>query len=131
LKNCTSLQDLGLIGNKLTSIPKALHGLQVRTLDIGENQITHVDSASFTGMSQLIGLRIVDNLLEEITSLCETIPRLRVFNGAQNKITKVSPSAFVACPELKVLRLDSNRLSEIPTLETPNLLWLNVSQNGK
>lgn len=134
MRNCTSLSDLGLVGNQLETVPEALRGLQyLKTLDLGENRISTLSNDSFQGMSQLYGLRLVDNKLEEIPKgVCDPITDLRVFNAAQNKINKVSSSAFVSCPELRVLRLDSNSLEDFPSSlapQLPKLLWLNVSQN--
>lgn len=136
LKNCSSIQDLGLVGNALEDVPLALQSPsmgQLKTLDIGENRITFVSNASFAGMSQLIGLRMTDNRLEELPSgFCNSMKKLRVLNLSQNKIKNVDPSSFTGCPELRVLRFDANALDHLPpTLapQLPSILWLNVSEN--
>ncbi|OXA41817.1 Insulin-like growth factor-binding protein complex acid labile subunit [Folsomia candida] len=134
LKNCSSISDLILANNRLLNVPVAIKSLSyLKTLDIGENLITHVNNASFTGMVQLIGLRMVDNRIESLPSgFCSSMKKLRVLNLSQNKIREISSSAFISCPELRVLRLDTNSLQELPpTLapQLPSLLWLNVSEN--
>src|SRR5206468_1332012 len=76
-RNCTSLQDLGLVGNQFTSVPEALQGLALlKTLDIGENLIASLSNDSFQGLGQLYGLRIVGNRLSHLPNrLCDPLKR--------------------------------------------------------
>ncbi|CAL8109057.1 unnamed protein product [Orchesella dallaii] len=131
MRNLTSLEDLGLVGNDLESVPQAIKGLNLKTLDLGENTISIVDS--LLNMGQLIGLRLVDNKLTELPpNFCKSLKNLRVLNVAQNRISKISPGAFSACPDLRALRLDANLLQQLPPIlapQLPSLLWLNVSEN--
>ena len=129
----SSLQDISFVRNQLESVPEALRNLPIRTLDLGENRIQALHADSLLGLSQLYGLRLAGNELEQIgKKFCQFTPRLRALNLAQNKISKIELTAFNGCPQLKVLRLDSNNLTALSpsfSSELQSLLWLNVSMN--
>jgi Leucine-rich repeat (LRR) protein len=138
LNNCTTLEDLGLSRNLLEEVPAAFQSSSLgllKTLDIGENKITRISNLSFVGMSQLYGLRMVENFITEIPDgFCSSVPKIRVLNFSHNKIrnSQIGSRAFTSCPDLKVLRLDNNAIEELPpTLapQLPSLLWFNVSGN--
>ena len=133
LRNCSSLQDLALNNNQLREVPKAIRPLTLlRTLDIGENNITNIRNNDFDGLPNLYGLRLAGNgirtLNEEVFS---SIPTLQVLNLAHNRLDKVDQSVFNPLKGLRMLRLDNNQLEDINGLlqAQADLQWLNVSTN--
>lgn len=131
--NLTNLQDLSLSGNALTEVPYAVRVLHsLKTLDLGNNQMSRIDNDSFAGLNEVYGLRLVDNKLENISrEAFATLPALQVLNLANNFIRHVEQSAFSNNPVLRVIRLDGNQLTEIRGAFTSlsTLVWLNVSDN--
>ena len=132
-RNCSSLQDLNLNGNELTKIPLALKDMRLlRTVDLGENLITALDEPGFRGMSNLYGLRMIGNRIENISrSSLRELSNLQILNLARNQIKSIEKGAFEASPSIQAIRLDGNALTQIDGLfaNMPNLLWLNVSDN--
>ncbi|XP_011868550.1 PREDICTED: slit homolog 1 protein-like [Vollenhovia emeryi] len=131
--NLTNLQDLSLSGNALTEVPYAVRVLHsLKTLDLGNNQMSRIDNDSFAGLNEVYGLRLVDNKLENVSrEAFATLPALQVLNLANNFIRHVEQSAFSNNPVLRVIRLDGNQLTEIRGAFTSlsTLVWLNVSDN--
>lgn len=132
-RNCSSLQDLNLNGNVLASVPHALKDMRLlRTVDLGENSITSLDEPSFRGMTNLYGLRLIGNRLQNISKRAfSDLPALQILNLARNRIERVEQGAFSTSPNLQAIRLDANLLTDINGLFTDvnSLLWLNVSDN--
>ncbi|KAL1131634.1 hypothetical protein AAG570_011247 [Ranatra chinensis] len=132
-RNCTGLQDLNLNGNKLTFVPVALRQMTLlRTLDLGENNITALDKPGFVGMDNLYGLRLIGNQVTELSkSTFSDLPSLQILNLSRNKIIKVQRGAFQGNPNLQAIRLDANLLKDIDGMFTDvnSLLWLNISDN--
>ncbi|XP_055707210.1 toll-like receptor Tollo [Phlebotomus papatasi] len=134
LKNCSgTLQDLHLNGNKLHRVPDVLYDVpQLKTLDLGENQIINIDDASFSGMVQMFGLRLTENSIETIKrGTFDRMEALQILNLSHNKIKKIDHEAFNKNTNLQAIRLDGNHLTDITGLFTklPNLVWLNISDN--
>lgn len=131
--NLTSLEDLSLSGNAFKQVPEAVRELRsLKTLDLGDNQVTRIDNESFAGLDNLYGLRLVDNKLENITrEAFASLPGLQVLNLANNRVRYVEQSAFAENPVLRAIRLDGNQLTEIRGAFTSlsTLVWLNVSDN--
>lgn len=132
-RNCSSLQDLNLNGNELRTVPLALKDMRLlRTVDLGENQIVSLDEPGFRGMTNLYGLRLIGNNIENITKhVFKDLPSLQILNLARNKISNVESGAFEITPSIQAIRLDGNYLTDIDKLfvNMPNLLWLNISDN--
>lgn len=132
-RNCTGLQDLNLSGNQIKTVPDALRDLRIlRTVDLGENQITYLEEPGFHGMTNLYGLRLIGNQLTNISKgTFSDLPSLQILNLARNKISKVESGAFDSSPNLQAIRLDANLLTDINGLftEVSSLLWLNISDN--
>lgn len=131
--NLTKLIDLSLNDNILMEIPHAIHMLRkLRTLDLGNNNVSKIDNDSFVGLDELYGLRLVDNKLENVSrEAFASLPSLQVLNLANNLIRHVEQSAFASNPVLRAIRLDGNQLTEIRGTFTSlsSLVWLNVSDN--
>uniref|UniRef100_A0A1B0F9C3 TIR domain-containing protein n=1 Tax=Glossina morsitans morsitans TaxID=37546 RepID=A0A1B0F9C3_GLOMM len=133
LRNCSSLQDLNLNGNQLKTIPLALRNMRLlRTVDLGENMISVLEDTAFKGLTNLYGLRLIGNYLENITmNAFKELPSLQILNLARNRIVVVEPGAFEMTSSIQAIRLDGNELSDINGLfsNMPSLLWLNISDN--
>lgn len=132
-KNCSDLKELDLSSNQLREVPEALQDLLVlRTLDLGENQITTFSNGSFRNLHQLTGLRLIDNRIGNITKgMFWDLPRLSVLNLAKNRIQSIERDSFVRNTELEAIRLDRNFLTDINGVFATlvSLLWLNLSEN--
>ncbi|KAL1131266.1 hypothetical protein AAG570_010884 [Ranatra chinensis] len=132
-ENCSNLHDLGLSGNSLTRIPDSIIKLKfLKTLDLGDNQITHIVNSSFVGLDQLYGLRLIGNQIVNVSKdSFSTLPSLQVLNLAYNKIEHVDKGAFGTSPTLHAIRLDCNQLKNINGMfiNLPGLVWLNISDN--
>lgn len=131
--NMTTIEDLSLNDNVLSSIPGSIRKLRsLKSLDIGNNNITHLSRENFRGLSELFGLRLVDNKVTYLNEdTFEHLPQLQVLNLASNKIKHVSPGCFRKNVNLKLLRMDGNEITSFDgifnTLDT--LVWLNMSAN--
>lgn len=132
-QNCSSLKELDLSSNQLMDVPVAVTQLSMlRSLDLGENRISVMRNDSFRNLNQLTGLRLMDNLITNITcGPLYDLPKLNVLNMARNKLQYVARGAFDRNKEIEAIRLDKNLLSDIDgVFATLNsLLWLNLSEN--
>jgi Leucine-rich repeat (LRR) protein len=133
LRNSSSLQDLHLNSNKLYDVPAVLAEVtHLKTLDLGDNQITEIFNTSFASMKELVGLRLTENNLTNISKgVFDKMAALRILNLSSNKIQRVEAGSFDSNTELLAIRLDGNYLTEINGLfgKLPNLVWLNISEN--
>lgn len=133
-ENVTNLQDLSMSGNDLRGVPQAIKNLRVlKSLDLGKNNISVIVNASFEGLDQLYGLRLVDNSIVSITAESfVNLPSLQVLNLASNEIRTISRAAFSSNKNLRAIRLDGNKLADISGLfsNVKYLGWLNLSDNN-
>ncbi|KAL1131631.1 hypothetical protein AAG570_011244 [Ranatra chinensis] len=133
LKNSSSLQDLHLNSNKLYDVPAVLAEVpHLKTLDLGDNQITELFNSSFSSMKDLVGLRLTENNLTNISKgVFDKMVSLKILNLSDNKIQRVQAGSFDSNTNLLAVRLDGNYLTEINGLfgKLPNLVWLNISEN--
>ncbi|XP_041980017.1 toll-like receptor 6 [Aricia agestis] len=131
--NITTIEDLVLNDNSLSSIPLSIRKLRsLRSLDIGNNNITHLNRENFHGLTELFGLRLVDNKIVHLNEdTFEYLPQLQVLNLASNKIKFVAPRCFHKNTNLKLLRMDGNEITKFDNIFTAinNLVWLNMSAN--
>lgn len=132
---CSNLQDLALHSNSFRHIPHpALKPLaaNLRTLDLGENQISVVHPNALAGFDELYGLRLAGN---QIQSLPEKVfaqaDNIKMLNLADNRIQNIEQDVFLPLKSLKALRLDNNELEDFNGLLTTQhqLQWLNISNN--
>lgn len=132
-QNCSALKELDLSSNALEEVPDAIQELTfLKTLDLGENQISEFRNGSFKNLNQLTGLRLIDNNIGNITrGMLWDLPSLQVLNLAKNKIQNIERGSFERNTQIEAIRLDENFLTDIngvfATLAT--LLWLNLSEN--
>ncbi|XP_058066318.1 toll-like receptor Tollo [Anopheles bellator] len=128
-----TLQELHLNGNKLLQVPDALRDVPLlRTLDLGENHIAHLDRAGFRDLGHLYGLRLTENNVEVLRrGTLDGLASLHILNLSQNRLKSVEQSCFDNNTALQAIRLDGNYLTDIAGLfaKLPNLLWLNISDN--
>ena len=79
-KDCTSVQDLSLEANQISSLEdeRTFSSMvsTLKTLDIGENLIAQFPDGIFSQHKELFGLRLAGNRLRNLTSL--------TFKGAEN-----------------------------------------------
>ncbi|KAL7020472.1 hypothetical protein ACKWTF_011553 [Chironomus riparius] len=131
--NCSDLKELDLSSNQLTDVPDAVKGLTVlKTLDLGENQITHFKAGAFQNLNQLTGLRLIDNQIENITKgMFESLPHLSVLNLAKNRIQSIERGSFDGNTEIEAIRMDGNFVSDINGIFSTlaSLMWLNLAEN--
>ncbi|CAB0008831.1 unnamed protein product [Nesidiocoris tenuis] len=132
-KNCSDLKDLDLSSNAIQEVPEALHELSfLKTLDLGENQISGFKNGSFKNLAQLTGLRLIDNNIGNLTvGMFWDLTGLQVLNLAKNKIQQIERGTFERNTEIEAIRLDANFLTDINGVFTTlaSLLWLNLSGN--
>jgi Leucine-rich repeat (LRR) protein len=131
--NCSDLKELDMSSNQLTEVPEALKGLTVlKTLDLGENQISHFRAGVFKNLNQLTGLRLIDNQIENITKgMFESLPHLSVLNLAKNRIQTIERGSFDSNKEIEAIRMDGNFISDINGIFSTlsSLMWLNLAEN--
>lgn len=133
LRNSTDLEYLHLNGNKLYDIPAVLNNVvNLKTLDLGYNQITDIFNTSFPAMNQLIGLKLLKNQISNVSKgVFDRLPELHLINLANNKIQKIEPGTFDNNTRLVAVRVDGNYLRDVGGLfsKLSNLVWLNISEN--
>ena len=134
----TQIKEIGLEGNKLTTVPDLSGTSYVAILDLRGNQITHVNATMFVGSkfrlpifnSLILGsnkIETVDfrvpviNHLDlshnQIHSLGEGVFQIKSTTGIllqSNQISSVHPRAFKGMPNLGYLHLQRNKLSYLP-----------------
>ncbi|XP_014242709.1 toll-like receptor 7 [Cimex lectularius] len=132
-KNCSDLKELDLSSNAIQEVPEALSELSfLKTLDLGENQISSFRNGSFKNLNQLTGLRLIDNEIGNLTrGMFWDLTGLQVLNLAKNKIQQIERGTFERNTEIEAIRLDANFLTDINGVFTTlaSLLWLNLSGN--
>ncbi|KAK9725002.1 hypothetical protein RND81_05G114700 [Saponaria officinalis] len=137
LANCSTMELLGLQGNKFTgSLPKTIANLSttINVLDVGQNQI---GGEIYAGISNLINLGFLEMSDNEFTG---TIPyefgnfqKLEQFDLSSNKLTGRIPNSLGNLSKLSLLYLQDNKLrGSIPSNlgSCQNLLYLNFSNNN-
>lgn len=132
-RNCSDLKDLDLSSNAIQYIPEALSELSfLKTLDLGENQISSFSNGSFKNLQQLTGLRLIDNNIGNLTKgMLWDLTGLQVLNLAKNKVQQIERGTFERNTQLEAIRLDANFLTDVNGVFTTlaSLLWLNLSEN--
>ncbi|KAJ9573592.1 hypothetical protein L9F63_009027 [Diploptera punctata] len=124
-RNCSDLKELDLSSNALTKVPEALKELSfLKTLDLGENQISDFKNGSFKNLQQLNGLRLIGNSIGNLTRV-----NLKWLDIHGNFIERLD-NYFKIQTGLHIKTLDAshNRITEISTMSIPNsveLLFIN------
>ncbi|KAJ8893221.1 hypothetical protein PR048_005807 [Dryococelus australis] len=132
-RNCSDLKDLDLSSNVLQEVPEALKELSfLKTLDLGENQISDFQNGSFKNLQQLTGLRLIGNNIGNLSrGMFWDLTSLQVLNLAKNKVQQVERGTFDHNTQIEAIRLDANFLTDINGVFSTltSLLWLNLSDN--
>ncbi|XP_063234837.1 toll-like receptor 7 [Bacillus rossius redtenbacheri] len=132
-RNCSDLKDLDLSSNVLQEVPEALKELSfLKTLDLGENQISDFQNGSFRNLQQLTGLRLIGNNIGNLSrGMFWDLTSLQVLNLAKNKVQQVERGTFDHNSQIEAIRLDANFLTDINGVFSTltSLLWLNLSDN--
>jgi Leucine-rich repeat (LRR) protein len=132
-RNCSDLKELDLSSNALPNVPEALKELSfLKTLDLGENQISDFHNGSFRNLQQLNGLRLIGNSIGNLTrGMFWDLTSLQVLNLAKNKVQQIERGTFEHNTQLEAIRLDANFLTDINGVfnTLSSLLWLNLSDN--
>nr|CAH7734364.1 unnamed protein product [Callosobruchus chinensis] len=119
-QNCSALKELDLSSNALAEVPGAIQELSfLKTLDLGENQITSFQNGSFKNLNQLTGLRLIDNNIGNLS------------RGMLWDLTNLQKGDFERNTQIEAIRLDENFLTDINGVfaTLASLLWLNLSEN--
>lgn len=103
---CSTLNDLSLHSNFFRHVPhpalKPL-GPNLRTLDLGENQIVEVHPSALAGFTALDGLRLAGNKIRRLgDKVFERASAVKMLNLADNKIEMIEQNAFLPLKKLKV-----------------------------
>ena len=78
----------------------------LKTLDIGENEITQFPEGILDGMKHLFGLRLAGNRLTNLTSLTfKGAENIRMLNLASNTLDTIDQNCFAALKHLKVRKI--------------------------
>nr|ANG08899.1 toll family protein LongTollA2 [Parasteatoda tepidariorum] len=131
--NNSAIIEINLSDNKLSTVPSAVQSLMLlRSLDLSNNEISYIHSASHRGLENLYSLVLSGNRIGNLTrGVFGHLPNLRVLNLDHNKIASIEQNTFEDVPFLHALRLDSNFLPEVNGLFTNlhDLMMLNISAN--
>ena len=132
-ESASTIEDISFNGNLLVEVPRTVRILhKLRTLDLGENEISEINSGDFSALINLYGLRIAGNRIQKISKEhFANTSNLHVLNLAHNQLSEIKQGAFNQLQSLRALRLDNNRLRDINGLVSPlnNLQWFNASSN--
>ncbi|XP_026205520.1 toll-like receptor 13 isoform X1 [Anabas testudineus] len=107
---------------------------KLRSLNLQDNYITHVDDGSFIHLGALTTLDIRSNRLTNLTAnLFQGLSNLTVLVLSTNHIKVIHTSAFQFLSSLQTVMLGFNNLQQItdiqPILQLPHLQELSISYN--
>lgn len=130
--------DLDMSDNRLSHFPTSLiKAMPIKSLNFSHNQLTRIESDSFTDMEQLAELQLSYNQIESIDhfAFSEHSRHLIELDLSNNAITDSSIEflLFASMPNLKVLNLDYNQLTMFSsqlTLNFNNLERLSLKANN-
>ena len=97
------------------------------------NQFQSVNKYSFDGLTNLIDLRINNNLIEKVEDdSMLTVNNLQTIDLSFNRITSISKRTFNGLSRVIDINLNYNHITEIDTeafADLPNLINLSVDNN--
>lgn len=132
-KNCSSVQDLSLQGNKLSHVPSAVRSLQfLKSLDLSNNTIYNLANSTLRDLRQLQTLNLSFNKIGNITrgAFLHMFPLISL-DLSKNHIQSIQHGVFDDTPSLRELNLSENELADINGLfmNLKALKLLNISYN--
>jgi len=111
LCNLTSLQELALFGNRLTTLPDAFGNLaSLRFLNLVQNNLITLPP-SFSKLSSLQILYLNENQLKMLPPEFGNLASLKRLNLRNNKLESL-PSSFSELANLELLWIENNPLDE-------------------
>ncbi|XP_023215104.1 toll-like receptor Tollo [Centruroides sculpturatus] len=132
-RNCSSIQELFLSGNKFQSIPSAISSLQfLRRLDLSDNVINEINNSSLQNLKHLHTLQLNRNDIGNLTrGIFKDTPFLKRIELSENRIQNLAHGIFDEAIDVEVIELNDNLLTDINGLfmNLHNLELLNVSRN--
>ncbi|XP_001604537.3 chaoptin isoform X2 [Nasonia vitripennis] len=128
----TRLEILDLSTNKFTVVPSAPFldvGYTLRSIDLSENFIDHLDAKSFP-TSQLTSLNLARNHIQILPdNSFVSLSKLLALNISQNHLRANFKEVFHYLPDLRQLSLANCGLKSIPHLMLLSLNYLDLSYN--
>lgn len=132
-KNCSSVQDLTLEGNNLSSVPNALRSLQfLKSLNLNNNSMHELNNSSFQELKQLRHLTLSLNQVGNLTrGTFKHMPALKTLDLSKNQIQSLEHGIFDEIETVSKIDLSDNLLMDINGLfmNLKGLATLNVSRN--
>lgn len=125
------VKNLNMQYNKIQNINFTLP-ISLHSLDLSFNKISSIKHDTFSGMNELITLKLNDNALEVFPSgLCDTLENLNEINLQRNNISFVTNQTFAFNNKLKVVNLAENNIFGIETtaFSSENIEYLNLAHN--
>ncbi|KAK6628561.1 hypothetical protein RUM43_002376 [Polyplax serrata] len=134
LQDLTNLTWLDLRGNKMrvhenffNSVPK------LQTLELGNNNLTHLEPGFFRSLTRLEHLNLWKNRLKNLTrEVFQHLKLLKELDVSSNDMEFLSADAFQDLSQLIRLSLSGNNFSQMPKnlfASTPNLEVLRLYDN--
>ena len=92
-----------------------LHSKSLKSLDLGQNQISTLSNKVFSGLTNLRELKLVANQISTLPKEAFSgLSKLETLSLAANQITTIPKEVFSGLSNLKELKLQNNRLTELP-----------------
>ncbi|KAL7750757.1 cysteinyl-tRNA synthetase [Sorochytrium milnesiophthora] len=113
LQSCTSLRELRLSGNDLTSIPSNLSYVKTLLhLDLSCNRLASIDPRQCKSLRSLKSLSLNANRIKSVPQEMAEFHQLEVLNLANNRLVEF-PAVLCSCSALKQLDLSFNQIAEV------------------
>lgn len=111
---------------QLKQVPKELQGLNIKSLDLSQNQIKVIENEEISKFKALENLDLSDNSLDMISIQSSSLKTLKL---SQNDIKSISKFTF-ECQQLTDLDMSHNKIRNIPEGILPDKLeTLSVANN--
>ena len=134
LQNVWHCGQQGLTGDKLDLVTKDYNTSDVDVLYLTSNKFEELDGNKLKGFTNLKTLELGNNQLTTVpTSICQALPQLEVLKLENNTIGSITSDSFTDCNKLRHLKLSGNNihlLVESIFSKAKNLEELNLSQNA-
>lgn len=106
--------ELDLAVNRLVAFANLTELLNLRELDISDNQITDIGLNSFASMTKLVDLRLKNSGLSMVDfGLFSHKPKLKVLDISFNRLGEIDLNMFTALPNVRSLYLEGNSIVEM------------------
>lgn len=86
---------------------------QLKVLNLSQNEITEIESGSFTSLAELRKLDLSHNRIQVIVKAFMGLKELEDLNLSHNKLTQLPPDTFDLLLNLKILNLSFNQIREL------------------